>query len=421
VLEHSLPDLAEDLAIEEYDVCESMVGSDHRPVSAALRLTVDAAPSASLNHHRTRGRGGGSIKTRKLVVTFSDVQFVPLAGTGVSSASSSLSMAPAEQEASTEAGEAADSAPLSMLGEGLQRLGSFLTGAASGEKQEQGPAPVPAAEALSALIVHYPLLLEDPAALAAQRKAEELKAGLEQGFALGRRERRKAKEAKEAEAVAAILDSEEGSEDVEAGAGAGGGGDAPVSVSVSGGMSSRAGSSSSSALHLESVHTLGFKGAGAAASVGTGAGTGSSNPALSFRVAVHERVPSGADTGTGLPHYAVVRVRDKRKHEIGQCVLCMRDALPRPGRRRGGRGEDDDGEEGDAEEERGAFLEASVCDGGRLVGRLLLRAEVLTEEEERRRRKKELQQRVGFLASATATIRGLAHGIRVGAGGGQTE
>ena len=183
----------------------------------------------------------------------------------------------------------------------------------------------------------------------------------------------------------------------------------------------RAGSSS---LHLESVHTLSFKGAatavpapadGATAAAGAGNGSSSSNPALCFRVAVHERVPSGADTGTGLPHYAVVRVRDKRKHEIGQSVLCLRDALPRPaGQRRGSGADDKDGDNEGAEEERGAFLEASVCDGGRLVGRLLLRAEVLTEEEERRRRKKELQQRVGFLASATATIRGLAHGIRGG-------
>jgi hypothetical protein len=38
----------EDLVIEDYDMCEALVASDHRPVAAALRLTVGVADSSPI-------------------------------------------------------------------------------------------------------------------------------------------------------------------------------------------------------------------------------------------------------------------------------------------------------------------------------------------------------------------------------------
>ncbi len=404
VLVCSLPDLAGDLAIEEYDVCEAMTGSDHRPISAALRLTVDASEGPSACLSRQASEPAAELKTRKLVVIFSDVRFVPLAkettAAGASSSSSSLVSSPEED------GEEKEEGPARPWRQRLQ--GAFASTAGRGRSTAaHEPAAVPAAQVLSALVVHYPLSLEDPAALAAQRKAEELKAGFEQGFAMGRRERRQEKEAKAAAAVAAILDSEGGSElsDMEQG----------LPSHAAAAAAAAAGGCGAPLHHLDSIHMLSLKSGANGSSSSGGSGDGDrgaeADMPLSFRVAVHEGRGPGGDSGAaaGLPQYAVVRVQDRRKHEIGQGVLCLREALPRARMQE----EQDEEGEGKEDEERGACLEASVCDGGRLVGRLLLRAEVLTEEEERRRHKRELQSRVGFLASATATIRGFAaaHGM----------
>jgi hypothetical protein len=371
-------------------------------------------------------------------VIFSDMCFVPLAGEGTAAgASSSSSALPPEPE-----GEEKEEGSARPWRQRLQGAFASMAGRAQATAAHE-PAPVPAAQVLSALVVHYPLSLEDPAALAAQRKAEELKAGFEQGFAMGQRERRREKEAKAAAAVAAILDSEEGGQlsDMEQGL-------QPVGsvsrVAAAAAAARGNGSGKGAALqHLDSIHTLSFKSGGANGNSsttssnsigggggGAGAGAAADTHTLSFRVAVHEGKGSReeeAGAAAGLPQYAVVRVRDRRKHEIGQGVLCLREALPRAWRRGYYYGqEEEDGEEEEDDDERGACLEASVCDGGRLVGRLLLRAEVLTEEEERRRRKRDLQRRVGLLASATTTIRGFAaaHGIgsnksSMGAGGGR--
>ena len=154
---------------------------------------------------------------------------------------------------------------------------------------------------------------------------------------------------------------------------------------------------------LDAVHALSARGLAsssqsqsggggdaAAALNGGGGRGGGGGGALSFRVAVTK------DERTGQwPLYAVVRVQDRRRTEVGQGVLCLREAFARQQQQRRRRLDDS----------ASVAMEMPVCDGGRHVGQLKLTVEVLTEVQERRRRRAELKNRVGFLASATATVR----------------
>jgi hypothetical protein len=70
VLCHSLPGREADLTIAEYELCEAMCGSDHRPVAALINLYVEedagVGPPECLNSRASLGLGLGDNKGLKV-------------------------------------------------------------------------------------------------------------------------------------------------------------------------------------------------------------------------------------------------------------------------------------------------------------------------------------------------------------------
>lgn len=78
ILCHSLPDLMDDLIIEDYDMAEHITASDHRPVAAALRLTVTSADEEQ-DVGGSNSSNSSTMKPTIVEITLSDLRYVPKA------------------------------------------------------------------------------------------------------------------------------------------------------------------------------------------------------------------------------------------------------------------------------------------------------------------------------------------------------
>ena len=321
VLLHSLPDLAADLTIDAYDVCEAMAGSDHRPVAATLHLTTSAEAAAAA---RAQAQAGAPQLEHEVKITVENPSYLPRRAALAS------------------------------------KLRDWTGGGAAGRLLFQPTDHL--AELCTALVLHYPLAHQQPAALNVARRAEEMEEGL--GLHANR------------------LPGENGD---------GNGGSEPTSPAGEG-MRQWA------SYYCRSVHEMPLRGGSGGRDGGNGSwrlsrlsskpSSGWSRERSALGLGLSHTIRAGV---VGLPLYVLVRLQGKEPgEELGQGVICLREVLSsqrRTAEIRGGpldeeaNGGGGGGGNGHAAEEGGAadagvLTHVDICHGGMLVGGLRLRVRV---------------------------------------------
>ena len=176
VLVHSLPDLAGDVAIDEYDICDAITGSDHRPVAAALRLALDEQQARLYN---ASALAPAPVMDHGVSITLSEVRYLPVTATLRARLRKLVSFqwATTHLGSSHHGGFGLGGGGHGGSGHGGGRGGGFGLPGRSRSSGSGSGAGSSLGEVCKALIIHYPLNMEQPQALLDQRKAHEMEAG----------------------------------------------------------------------------------------------------------------------------------------------------------------------------------------------------------------------------------------------------